>query len=207
MKAPAPTRGRDLRLLTLYVAMLATAPAALAQQPGAPIQLGPPVQLGPPPAAAPPPPSPGAAVPGREGRPGELPPLEQPAPRGPAPSDFKPLQRPPGGTARAATLQGLDKQAARAQRLDAPLGQAARFGTLSITVEECLVNAPDARPEAAARLTIVDRKPGEQPVQLFSGWMFASSPALSALDHAVYDVTVLGCVATVQASAPAKAPK
>ena len=37
------------------------------------------------------------------------------------------------------------------------------------------------------------RRPGEQPVTRFSGWMFASSPALSAMEHPVYDVWVLDC--------------
>ena len=46
---------------------------------------------------------------------------------------------------------------------------------------------------AAAFLEIVDAKPGEAPVKLFSGWMFASSPAVSALEHPVYDVWVIDC--------------
>ena len=44
----------------------------------------------------------------------------------------------------------------------------------------------------------MDVKPGESPVRLFTGWMFASSPALSALEHPVYDVWVIDC----KASAP-----
>ena len=34
---------------------------------------------------------------------------------------------------------------------------------------------------------------GEQAVRTFTGWMFASSPALNALEHPVYDVWVLDC--------------
>ena len=44
-----------------------------------------------------------------------------------------------------------------------------------------------------AFMEIDDFKPDERPVRLFSGWMFASSPALSALEHPVYDVWVIGC--------------
>ena len=90
-------------------------------------------------------------------------------------------------------MQGLDKVTARTQRFYAPVGQANRFGTLEITVGDCLVNVPEAPPEAVAYLTIIDHKPGQAAEKLFAGWMFASTPSLSALDHGVYDVRVLAC--------------
>jgi len=55
------------------------------------------------------------------------------------------------------------------------------------------LNVPEAPPEAVAYLTIVDNKPGQAAEKLFAGWMFASTPVLSALDHGVYDVRVLAC--------------
>ncbi len=100
---------------------------------------------------------------------------------------------PDGPGKRVAELQGLDKVTARTQRFYAPVGEVTRFGTLGINVGDCLVNTPDAPPESAAYLTIVDRKPGQSEEKLFAGWMFASTPALSALDHGVYDVRVLAC--------------
>jgi len=113
------------------------------------------------------------------------------------------LIRPPGAPEqRVAILQGLDKVTARPQRIIAPLGKSVQFGTLSITVSECLVNAPDAAPESAAHLAITDIKPGNPPTRLFAGWMFVSAPALSGLDHSVYDVTVLACTTAAQATAP-----
>ena len=102
---------------------------------------------------------------------------------------------------RVAELQGLDKVTARTQRFYAPVGQTTRFGTLEIAVADCLVNVPEAPPEAVAYLTIVDNKPGQAPEKLFAGWMFASTPSLSALDHGVYDVRVLACT-MAQGSAP-----
>ncbi|MCA0305033.1 MAG: DUF2155 domain-containing protein [Proteobacteria bacterium] len=100
----------------------------------------------------------------------------------------------PAGPGRAvAELQGLDKITARTQRFYAPVGETTRFGTLAITVADCLVNVPEAPPEAVAYLTIVDNKPGQAAEKLFAGWMFASTPVLSALDHGVYDVRVLAC--------------
>ena len=90
-------------------------------------------------------------------------------------------------------LQGLDKITARVTTIEAPVGKPVTFGSLSITARHCDKNPPEEAPEAAAFLEIVDAKPGEAPVKLFSGWMFASSPAVSALEHPVYDVWVIDC--------------
>ncbi len=92
-----------------------------------------------------------------------------------------------------AVLQGLDKVTARISTIDAPIDDRIRFGTLSIVVRHCRKTPPEEPPETTAFLEIDDIKPGEDPVRLFSGWMFASSPALSALEHPVYDVWVVGC--------------
>jgi hypothetical protein len=92
-----------------------------------------------------------------------------------------------------AVLQGLDKVTARISTIDAPVDDRIRFGTLSIVVRDCRKTPPEEPPETSAFLEIDDIKRGEDPVRLFSGWMFASSPALSALEHPVYDVWVVGC--------------
>jgi hypothetical protein len=123
----------------------------------------------------------------------------QTPPRLASSTNLRPIPDAPGK--RVAELQGLDKVTARTQRFYAPVGQATRFGTLEITVADCLVNVPEAPPESVAYLTIVDNKPGQAPEKLFAGWMFASTPSLSALDHGVYDVRVLACT-MVQGSAP-----
>jgi hypothetical protein len=92
-----------------------------------------------------------------------------------------------------AVLQGLDKITARVSTIEAPVGTPVRFGTLSITVRDCEKSPPEDRPESAAFLEIDEIRPGEDNIRRFSGWMFASSPALSALEHPVYDVNVLDC--------------
>ena len=93
-----------------------------------------------------------------------------------------------------AILQGLDKVTARVSEIEAPLHRLLRFGTLEIVVRACQKTPPEEPPESAAFLEIRDAKPGEATVALFTGWMFASSPALSALEHPVYDVWVLDCM-------------
>jgi len=93
-------------------------------------------------------------------------------------------------------MQGLDKVTARVSTFEAPLGATVRFGTLSITVQRCERTPPEEPPESTVFLEIFEIRPDEDPTPLFRGWMFASSPALSALEHPVYDVWVLECKRT-----------
>ncbi len=101
------------------------------------------------------------------------------------------------GPARSGTpvaiLQGLDKVTARISSIEAPVDGAVRFGTLRIVVRTCRTRPPEDPPETTAFLEIDEVRRGERPVRLFSGWMFASSPALSSLEHPVYDVWVKSC--------------
>jgi hypothetical protein len=115
-------------------------------------------------------------------------------------ANLRPMPEGPG--IRSAELQGLDKVTARTQRFYAPVGKSTRFGTLEITVSDCLVNVPEAPPESVAHLTIIDHKPGQTEEKLFAGWMFASTPSLSALDHGVYDLRVLSCTMAQGSSPP-----
>ncbi|HXA69528.1 MAG TPA: DUF2155 domain-containing protein [Stellaceae bacterium] len=122
-----------------------------------------------------------------------------------------PVQKaPPATTAAApaatvAVLQGLDKTTARVSTVEAPLGEAIRFGTLVIKARACIKKPPEEPPDTAAFLEIDEARPlGEQSTDvqhLFSGWMFAQSPSLSTLEHPVYDVTVLDCKTETGSSA------
>lgn len=92
-----------------------------------------------------------------------------------------------------AVLQGMDKVTARVSTIEAPIGETVKFGTLEIITRTCDKRPPEEIPESAAFLDIWDNKPGDPPEGIFRGWMMASSPALSALEHPVYDVWVLDC--------------
>ncbi len=98
---------------------------------------------------------------------------------------------------RVALLQGLDKVTARVSPLRAPIGVPTEFGTLEIVARACRKTPPTEPPESAAFLQIRELPPASEPdappTSLFSGWMFASSPAVSALEHPIYDVWVTGC--------------
>ncbi len=92
-----------------------------------------------------------------------------------------------------AVLQGLDKVTARVSTIQAPIDEAVRFGTLRITARTCTKTPPEEPPETTVFLEVIEARPGESPLRVFSGWMFASSPALSAMEHPVYDVWVIDC--------------
>ena len=95
---------------------------------------------------------------------------------------------------KGAILQGLDKVTARISTLDAEVNKPIAFGTLEITVRRCQRSRPDQKLERAAFLEIDYTDPAtKQKRRVFSGWMFASNPALSALEHPVYDVWVKDC--------------
>lgn len=92
-----------------------------------------------------------------------------------------------------AVLQGLDKITARISTIEAPLNEPVRFGSLEIVARACDKAPPEETPESTAFLEIVDVRPDSPAVELFTGWMFASSPAVSAVEHPVYDVWVVDC--------------
>lgn len=90
-------------------------------------------------------------------------------------------------------LRALDKITARITELELPLGQEIRFGTLAIRAKYCRTRPPIETPETFAYLEIDDLKRSGDVERVFEGWMVASSPALNALEHAVYDVWVIDC--------------
>ena len=98
---------------------------------------------------------------------------------------------------RVATMQALDKITARISTLSAPVGEARRFGTLEVTIQRCAFHPPEETPENAAYVVVRDLgyDTSAAPAEVFSGWMFSSSPAISALEHPVYDITLLTCSA------------
>lgn len=93
-----------------------------------------------------------------------------------------------------ALLQGLDKVTARVSAFEAPQDMPVRFGTLEIIARNCTKAPPEDPPESTAFLEIYNVVPGEERARVFSGWMFASSPALSAMEHPVYDIWVVDCM-------------
>ena len=94
-----------------------------------------------------------------------------------------------------AELQLLDKITARISTKSVSVGGGTEFGTLKLRVHYCAYRPPEEPPENVAFIMIFDNGYAEDKPKkaVFSGWMFASSPAISGLEHPVYDVTLLSC--------------
>lgn len=91
-------------------------------------------------------------------------------------------------------LQSLDKITARTETFEARVGSTVKFGPLFIKVQACRKSSPLEKPESASFLQIWEIDENKEAQWVFSGWMFASSPALSPMDHGIYDVWVLDCL-------------
>ena len=104
-----------------------------------------------------------------------------------------------------AVFSGLDKITARVTEFEAKVNEPTTFGALQVLVRTCDKNPPEETPRTAAYVeirqlerkgaTAADANAGTevQPAPIFSGWMFAESPGLNALEHPVYDIWVTDC--------------
>lgn len=92
-----------------------------------------------------------------------------------------------------AVLRGVDKVTGRVSTMQADVGEKITFGDLTIGVERCYTRPPEETPENSAFLVITEKMPDDGVKEVFTGWMFSSNPALSAMEHPVYDVWVIGC--------------
>jgi len=108
--------------------------------------------------------------------------------------------------AKIAILGALDKVTARVSQIEAHQGLEIDYGSLLITMQRCDKSAPEDPPEVKMFLRIDELRPGDtERTEIFRGWMFASSPAVSAMEHPVYDIWVIDCkTASVEKSAPAE---
>lgn len=117
-----------------------------------------------------------------------------------------------------ATLRALDKITGRSTDIEVKVGDPIVYGSLKVELKVCYQTPPEERPESAAYLIVNSTQPvavesmtqaeaasdvetvSEENPLLFSGWMFASSPGLNALEHPVYDIWVIECAPKVEAS-------
>jgi hypothetical protein len=100
-------------------------------------------------------------------------------------------------------LRGLDKITGRPTDIIAPVNKPVHFATLTITARYCYSTPPSETPETAAFVQIDEHRPDQADKRIFSGWMYASSPGLNAVQHPIYDVWAISC----NTNAPGAAPK
>lgn len=122
-----------------------------------------------------------------------------------------------------ATLRALDKITGRSTDFKMQVGQPMVYGSLRIDLETCFQAPPEEPPESVAfiKLTSATSKrvqsmaaprniseeeriesESDNATKYFSGWMFASSPGLNALEHPVYDIWVIQCSAVAPSEIP-----
>lgn len=91
-------------------------------------------------------------------------------------------------------FRSLDKITAQTKIFEVKVGSTVKYGPLYIKVQSCQKKPPIEAPESAAFVQIWEISSEQKAEWIFSGWMFASSPGLSSMDHPVYDVWVLDCL-------------
>jgi hypothetical protein len=100
--------------------------------------------------------------------------------------------------AQRAVIRGLDKVTGHASDYTLTIGRAARVGSLEVVARSCSKSAPEETPEVRIYVEVFDNPPareGEESErrEVFHGWLFASSPSLSAVDHPTYDIWAIDC--------------
>jgi hypothetical protein len=195
---------------------------------GQPQYSPPPASAGPPPSAAPPPssiqaqplpPPPGAtaAPPAQRARvspppanpqpansqPSANPPPPQPADTAPQSDDTvvteTPTEKIPNGRA---VFSGLDKITGRIISFDAAIGETVQFGALQVTARACYTRPPTEATNTDAFVDVDEVTLKGEIKRIFTGWMFASSPGLHAVEHPIYDVWLTDCSQPIQLPAP-----
>ena len=92
-----------------------------------------------------------------------------------------------------ASFSGLDKITGRITNFDVYINETVQFGALQITPRVCYTRPPTETQRTSVFLEVdqVSLKGGSQ--RIFTGWMFAESPALNPIDHPVYDIWLVDC--------------
>ena len=92
-----------------------------------------------------------------------------------------------------AVFAALDKVTARIKKLEVALNDTVQFGSLKLTPRVCYSRPPTEPPKTTSFVEITETELDGQEKKLFSGWMFAESPGLNAVEHPVFDVWLTGC--------------
>ncbi len=92
-----------------------------------------------------------------------------------------------------AAFSGLDKITGRITNFDVYIDETVQFGALQITPRACYTRPPTETQRTSVFVEVDQVSLKGSVTRIFTGWMFADSPALNAIDHAVYDIWLLDC--------------
>lgn len=104
-----------------------------------------------------------------------------------------------------AVFSALDKVTARISKIEIPIGKTVEFGALKVTPRVCYSRPPTEQPKTTSFVQIDEVQLDGSEKRIFSGWMFAESPGLNAVEHPVFDVWLTSCQKPLNASARAPA--
>jgi hypothetical protein len=105
-----------------------------------------------------------------------------------------------------AVFSGLDKITGRITTFDAAIGETVQFGALQVTPRACYTRPPTETPLTDGFVEVDEVTLQGEVRRIFTGWMFAASPGLHAVEHAIYDVWLTNCKGGAQAVAEAPPP-
>lgn len=97
-----------------------------------------------------------------------------------------------------AQLQVLNKTTAKTSNLEIKIGEKAKFGSINITAKKCWKASLDQKPESkilieVSEIKTSDKEEEKEENKIFYGWLFASSPSVSGLEHPIYDIVAIDC--------------
>jgi hypothetical protein len=103
-----------------------------------------------------------------------------------------------------AVFAGLDKITGRIISFDVYIDETVQFGALQVTPRVCYTRPATEAPQTDAFVEVDEITLARKVKRLFTGWMFAASPGLNAVDHAVYDVWLKDCKTSSPVAPPSK---
>ncbi len=106
-----------------------------------------------------------------------------------------------------ADFAGLDKITGRTFTFDAAIGETVQFGALRVTPRACYTRPPTEATNTDAFVEVDEVTLKREIKRIFTGWMFASSPGLHAVDHPIYDVWLTNCSSPLETSLAEPAPE
>jgi hypothetical protein len=163
----------------------------------------------------PPPGAPATRAPVAAPPPAKSPPRQQPATAAAPPAD-EVTQAPSANRIPnpQAAFTGLDKITGRIINFDVSIGETVQFGALQLTTRACYTRPPTETTVTDAFVEVDEVTLQGEVKRIFTGWVFAESPGLSAIEHPIYDLWLNDCkggaqkVAETPAAEPAQpAPK
>jgi len=92
-----------------------------------------------------------------------------------------------------AVFAALDKVTARTSKFEVPLNETATFGALKVTPRVCYSRPPTEQPKTTSFVEVDEIQLDGQQKRIFTGWMFAESPGINAVEHPVFDVWLTDC--------------